>query len=134
MHVDFIKPVFDDLSNKELLSKCTHGLTQNVNECLNGLIWDRCPKSTYVEQETLALATYLAILKFNEGDISFLKIFSELDISPGMFTSKGAEDCNTARIKLSARKSTENVKQRRKTLRHLRKQYIDTAEDRGCNL
>ena len=59
--VDFIKPVFDDLSNKELLSKCTHGLTQNVNECLNGLIWDRCPKSTYVEQETLALATYLDI-------------------------------------------------------------------------
>jgi hypothetical protein len=127
--VDFIKPVFNDLSKKELLNKCTHGLTQNVNECLNGLIWDRCPKSTYVEQETLALATYLAILKFNEGDISFLKIFSELDITPGIFTNKGAEDCDTARIKLSARKSTEKVKKRRKTQRHLRKQYIDTTEE-----
>ena len=93
---------------------------------MNGLIWDRCPKSTYVEQENLALATYLAILKFNEGDI----IFSELDISSGIFTSKGAEDCDTAKIKLSARKSTEKVKQRRKTLRHLRKQYFDTAEDK----
>lgn len=48
--VDFIKPVFADLSKTEL----------------NGLIWDRCPKSTYVELETVALATYLAILKFND--------------------------------------------------------------------
>ena len=46
--VDFIEP--------ELLYKCTHGLTQNVNECLNGLIWDRCPKSTYVEQELASSA------------------------------------------------------------------------------
>ena len=88
--VEFIKPVFQDLSKTDLLSKCTHGLTQNVNECLNGLIWDRCPKSTYVEKETVALATYLAILKFKDGDISFLKIFSELDIVPGIFTSKVA--------------------------------------------
>ena len=127
--VEFIKPVFQDLSKTDLLSKCTHGLTQNVNECLNGLIWDRCPKSTYVEKETVALATYLAILKFNDGDISFLKIFSELDIVPGIFTSKGAQDCDNARIRLSAKKSTEKVKKRRKTLRHLRKHYIDNIED-----
>ena len=127
--VDFIKPVFQDLSKTDLLSKCTHGLTQNVNECLNGLIWDRCPKSTYVEQETVALATYLAILKFNDGDISFLKIFSELDIVPGIFTSKGAQDCDNIRIRLSAKKSTEKVKKRRKALRHLRKHYIDNTEE-----
>ena len=47
--VEVIEPVFNDLSNPTLLQKCTHGLTQNVNECLNGLIWDRCPKTTYVE-------------------------------------------------------------------------------------
>ena len=103
-------------------------MTQNVNECLNGLIWDRCPKSTYVEKETVALATYLAFLKFNDEDISFLKIFSELDIVPGIFTSKGAQDCDNTRIRLSAKKSTE-VKKRRKTLRHLRKHYIDNIED-----
>ncbi|CAB4016723.1 Hypothetical predicted protein [Paramuricea clavata] len=42
--MNVIKPIFDDLSNTDLLSKCNHGMTQNVNECLNGLIWDRCPK------------------------------------------------------------------------------------------
>ena len=91
-------------------------MTQNVNECLNGLIWDRCPKSVYVEQETVALTTYLAILKFNHGDISFLKLLSDLDITPGIFTGKGAEDADDSRIKLSAKKSTEKVKKRRKVL------------------
>ena len=127
--VEVVKPIYDDLSKTDLLNKCTHGMTQNVNECLNGLIWDRCPKGTYVEQETVALATYLAVLKFNDGDISILKILSDLDVAAGIFTSKGAEDCDNARIKLSAKKVTEKVKQRRKTLRHARKHYIDTVED-----
>jgi hypothetical protein len=96
--VKLIEPIFTDLSKPELLRKCTHGLTQNVNECLNGLIWNRGPKTIYVEQETVALATYLAVLKFNDGDISFLKIFEDLDVTPGVFTGKGAQDCDTSRM------------------------------------
>ena len=81
--VKLIGPIFNDLTKPALLNKCTHCLTQDVNECLNGLVWDQCPKSTYVEKETVELATYLAVLKFNDGDISFLKIFEDLDIQPG---------------------------------------------------
>ena len=125
-----IKPIFDNLSNLDLLQKCTHGLTQNVNECLNGLIWDRCPKTTYVEQETVALATYLAVLKFNDGDISLIKLFHDLDIKPGVFSFKGAQDCDDSRIKLSAKKTKKTIKDRRKTLRHLRKRYIDEIEEK----
>ena len=127
--VELIKPIYKDLSNPVLLSKCTHGLTQNVNECLNGLIWERYPKTIYVEQETVALATYLAILKFNDGDISLLRLFSDLDIIPGVFTAKGADDSDDSRIKLSAKKSTQKVK-RRKVLRHQRKHYVDSLEDK----
>ena len=110
-----------------MVKKCTHGLTQNSNECLNGIIWDRCPKTTYVEQETVALATYLEVLKFNDGDISYIKF---LDITPGFFICKGAQDCDRAMIKLSARKSSEKVKSRRKSLRHLGKNFLDNAEDK----
>jgi hypothetical protein len=105
-----IKPIFDNLSNPDLLQKCTHGLTQNVNECLNGLIWDRCPKTTYVEQETVALAIYLAVFTFNDGDISLTKLFHDLDIKPGVFTFKGAQDCNDSRIKLSAKTKKTQLK------------------------
>ena len=125
--------MFQDLSKPELLYKCTHGLTQNVNECLNGLIWDRCPKSTYVEQECVALATFLAVLMFNDGDISFIKIFNELDITPGLFTWKGSKDSDVSRMALSAKKSSESVKKRRKTLRHIRKSYIYSTEENEGN-
>lgn len=128
--VELIEPILDNVSNPSLLSKCTQGLTQNVNECLNGLIWDRCPKTIYVEQETVALATYLAILKFNDGDISLLKMLTELGIVPGLFASKGAHDCDRDRINLSVKMSSEKVKKRRKVRRHLRKKHIDDAKDK----
>jgi hypothetical protein len=100
------------MATKQLpVAKVYACLTQNVNECLNGMIWDRCPKTTYVEQETVALATYLAVLEFNYVDIiSFLKVFEVLDITLGVFTCKGAQDCDTTRIKLSAKKYKDNVK------------------------
>ena len=43
---DVIAPVFShkDLGSGELLQKCLHGQTQNVNESLNNVIWMRCPK------------------------------------------------------------------------------------------
>ena len=41
---DKIKPVFRDLSDDRLLSKCFHGKTQNNNEAINSVIWKRCPK------------------------------------------------------------------------------------------
>ena len=113
--VELVEPIFDDFDDSALLNKCTHDLTQNPNKFLNGLI---CPKSTYVEQETVALPTYLAVLN---GDISYLKILQDLDVTPGFFKCKGAQDCDGVRIKLSAKKSSEKVKSRRKSLRHLRK-------------
>ena len=46
-----------------------------------------------------------------------------------LFTCKGAQDCDRARIKLSAQKSLDNVKSRRTSLRHIRKKFLDNTED-----
>lgn len=87
-------------------------------------------KSTYVEQETVALAAYLAILRFNDGDISLLKMLTEFDKDPGLFTSKGAYDCDQDNINLSAKMSTERLKKARKVCRHLSEKHIDDAKDK----
>lgn len=39
--MEAIKPVFRDLSSEDLLKKCLHGRSQNMNESLNHLIWCR---------------------------------------------------------------------------------------------
>ena len=48
-----IKPIFVDLSNNSLLEKCLHHKTQNVNESLNCLIRNRCPKSVYCSNKII---------------------------------------------------------------------------------
>ena len=76
---------------------------QNVNKCLNGLIWERCPKTTYVEQSTVALAL----------DIE------DLDIAPGAFTSEGAKECDQ-RINLSAGKKHRTNQNQKKNIKRYR--------------
>ena len=60
----------------------------------------------------------------------YRKIPEDLDISPRLFSCKDVQDCDRVRIKLSARKSLNNVKSRRKSLRHIRKKFLDDAEDK----
>ena len=52
---DKIMHIFRDLGSEELLRKCLHGTTQNNNEALNGVIWQKCPKEVYVERFTLEM-------------------------------------------------------------------------------
>ena len=35
-----VKPIFRELQDEKLLSKCLHGKTQNQNESFNGMIWN----------------------------------------------------------------------------------------------
>ena len=50
-----VKPVYDRLSNDELLKKCLDGKTQNQNESLNGMIWNRLPKGVFCRSNSLEI-------------------------------------------------------------------------------
>ncbi|GFX96874.1 uncharacterized protein TNCV_1996061 [Trichonephila clavipes] len=51
--LNMIKPTYLELCTKELLTKCLHGKTQNSNQCLNGVIWQRVPKEVFVCLKTI---------------------------------------------------------------------------------
>ena len=53
---DKIKHVFMDLSSDDLLKKCLHGRTQNDNEVLNQVVWNKCPKNIFIERIVLETA------------------------------------------------------------------------------
>ncbi|GFW68230.1 uncharacterized protein TNCV_1881101 [Trichonephila clavipes] len=64
-----IKPTYLELCTKELLTKCLHGKTQNSNECLNGVIWQRVPKEVFVCLKTLKSGgPVLLLIKCRETD------------------------------------------------------------------
>ena len=81
-----LKPEYIRLSENNLLQKCLHGTTQNQNESLNGMVWQRIPKEIYVGRETLELGLYDVVSYFNIGSISVIKLFQTLGIPPAKYT------------------------------------------------
>ena len=81
-----LKPIYNELSWDELLSKCLHGLTQNQNESFNGTIWERLPKAKYYSMTQLELDDYDAVAYFNIGAKSYILLYEKLKILPGYYT------------------------------------------------
>ncbi|GFX34559.1 uncharacterized protein TNCV_3657971 [Trichonephila clavipes] len=125
-----IKPTYLDLCTKELLTKCLHGKTQNSNECLNGVIWQRVPKEVFVCLKTLKSGALDAVIQFNDGYKGCVEIFKKLNITPGYFTLKAYKHLDINRINDAERHSTPNVKQRRKILRATRKKKLNVLESK----
>ncbi|GFX36987.1 uncharacterized protein TNCV_1174891 [Trichonephila clavipes] len=65
--LNMIKPTYLELCTKELLTKCLHGKTQNSNECLNGVIWQRVPKEVFMCLKTLKSGALDDVIQFNDG-------------------------------------------------------------------
>ena len=127
---DVIAPIFfhKDLGSEALLSKCLHGETQNVNESLNNLIWTRCPKRIYFGNSVLKTAVASAVICYNDGVQGTLPILTKLVIEHGFFTADACRKADICHAKKATRKSTNKVKQRRKTLRAVRKGFNDKNE------
>ena len=83
-----IYPVFETLTQDSLLERCLHGGSQNTNECLHNLIWERCPKTTYVGRKRLCLAVADATIVYNEGESGRLDIFTELGMEAGVWATQ----------------------------------------------
>ena len=110
-----IKPIFVDLSNDSLLEKCLHHKTQNVNESLDGLIWNRCPKSVYCSNTVIKIGVCSAIIAFNDEFYGLQKVFHELHFLPGYFFGSGALKSYNKRVVNSSRQASDASKKGQKT-------------------
>ncbi|CAN7939170.1 unnamed protein product [Ixodes hexagonus] len=132
--LEAIKPVFQALSSPGLLSKCLHGRTQNTNESLNQLIWCRCPKKTFVDADTVKIATYDAVAHYNDENASRNAVLNALGITPGVFCEIALSRLDKERVeKTEFRSSTEN-KERRRRKRNLKKGFGGDAKKAGKDM
>jgi len=58
--VKHIKPIYEELSNDELLERYLGGFTQNNNDSLNHLIWKIAPKKVSSSSKIVELAANIA--------------------------------------------------------------------------
>ena len=127
-----IQKMFQDLSSDELLSRCLEGTTQNPNEAFNQLVWQRCPKQTFVSKNVLESGVYSSVLTYNDGFISLGNVFRKLDIKPGKCFLEGSHSRDCLRVENMDKKSLNISKERRKKLRAIRKGFVDKdREDEG---
>lgn len=124
-----IKPIFKDLSNPILLSKCCHGGTQNMSESLNNVIWSRIPKRVFVRLNTLKLGVYDAIAHYNKGYISKCLVFKIMGLNPGKNCMKAMKKFDAIRVKKAEIALQEIQKKCRREISLKRRQQEDTFEE-----
>lgn len=62
-----ILPLYERLSEPDLLERCLRGGTQNANESLHAHIWRKCPKEVFVSRKRIYVAVVNAVMEKNCG-------------------------------------------------------------------
>ena len=117
----YVKPIFEDLCDRQLLERCVLGATQNRNESINGMIWARAPKTEYVSLATIEFAVSNAIVVFNSGSRALLPYIRELGVQAGPLCTSYLERKDETRLARARYRATENAKERRKSKREVDK-------------
>ncbi|GFW51858.1 uncharacterized protein TNCV_1187901 [Trichonephila clavipes] len=127
-----VKKVFRDLTEKDLLKKCLHGRTQNPNESFNKCIWERIPKTVFVGIQTLKFGVMDAVICFNDGYVSRIKVFEALGIKPGYNTDRALLIIDNKRIFEAERivnKVSLEARNKRSLKRKMDKQNLDEENE-----
>lgn len=122
-----IKPVYEELSNDDLLQRCVGDNIQNNIESLKACVWRLAPKYLHCDSGTVEIATYLAASIFNEGFTSIMKIMELLGIEIG-FQAKSFTT-NTDHISAAGAEATTSSKQAKMDQNEQKQQESEASED-----
>jgi hypothetical protein len=128
-----IRPI--RLSSNDLLVKCLDGKTQNQNESLNGMIWNRLPKIIFVRGNVLQLGVYDAVAHFfNMGSRAFVDILQQDGLVLGYYFEEGVCKADKKRVKKADHCANPDVrKRRRKVVRGQKKKREDKNQETEVN-
>lgn len=110
---ELLKPTFITLSETKLLQRCVRGATQNRNECINGLVWARCPKHKHHGAKVIRCAVASTVCHFHSGAASRARIMQRLAIPAGEYTQKASEEKDKRRLRKSDLQTSAKEKKRR---------------------
>ena len=100
------------MSSDSLLQCMQHGGTQNANECLNSVIWARCPKTVFVGKNRVEAAASMAISTFNEGASAILTVMERLWLQTTVVTVDLMRETDMLRMSKAEAITSATVKRR----------------------
>lgn len=112
---DAVKPIYEDLSNDELLSRCLGGYTQNSNESYNAIVWSMAPKTIQSGKTIVDIAADIAACNYNDGLTSIMQIMKVLNLTIGQNCYNFCVEADARRVEIAERSMTDAAKETRKT-------------------
>ena len=104
--------------------------TQNAAESFNSVLWNICPKRTFVGSASINLCAGLAVIVYNDGQQELGKLLKKLGINIGIHTKAALSMQDNQRVQLSIKRTSEKEKKIRQAKRKLRKEAEDVAADK----
>ena len=105
-----------------------HGKTLNTNESINNIIWTKCPKNIYVQQNVFKMGVSSVVINFNGGNCGILNKVENVGIDTGYCPKQFNQRKDESHIQRMNKKSNEQSKMQKnktkKKLRAIRKNYV----------
>ena len=111
-----------------MLETAVAGQTQNANESLHHVLWQRCPKEGFAGLATVECAAAMAAVEFNRGATALGEIIQEMGFHPGVHAKRAFRAMDRKRVHHAEKKSSKKEKQLRKKRCAKRKGLIDKEE------
>ena len=88
-------------------------MSRNANESCHNLIWDRCPKTTFVGRDRLQIAVFDGTIAFNDGEIQRCEVFKKLRLKVGYHQKSCFRKLDSNRVTAAEKKIRKGNKQKR---------------------
>jgi hypothetical protein len=127
--IALIKPIYARLSTDDLFKKCLDCKTQNQNESINAMIWNKLPKVTFVSSDVLeSMMQWLTSTWVLEQLQRQFKNWA-----PGYYFQKGTRKDNEQRVAKADHRTKAVVKKQRKVLCGQKKKKEDKTKEKEGN-
>jgi len=114
--LELVRPTFMTLSDTKLLERCTHGTTQNPNECINSMVWVRCPEHKHHGAKFVRYAAASAVCHFHKGAECRKDIMDKVSIPRGTRTSHAFRLKDNKHLQKADNQATAKEKKRRQAV------------------
>ena len=121
-------PIYEQMTDDNLLVRMTTGGTQNANESLNSLIWLYCPKTQFVGHRSVVSAVQSAVARFNGGATATTERLLCLGVQPTEMQMVCMIKEDDRRVKRAEKAADNATKSARKSRQSAQKRALAELE------
>jgi hypothetical protein len=110
--IQHLRPIYERLSQPDLLKRCLNHRTQNTNECLHSVIWSIVPKDLFLHYHRVIFGVSTAVMQFNKGMQSSQQQIIQVGLSPGQLSKNIQKSKDSLRKVRSTKKDKAKVEKR----------------------